>query len=482
MKILVVGGGTAGLVAATILKKGVNAQVDVVRSKEIGIVGVGEGSTEHFRDFLDFIGVSHYDVIRKTNATFKSGIMFENWNERPYLHSVHGAFTDKFAEYPYVYAHQIANGSHHLTPDNVWQNWINQWFLNREEEYAFYQMHFNTHMLNEFLVEVAERMGCNVFDDIVNDVVITPNGVIEKVVGEKREYDYDFYIDATGFKRLLIGRLGAEWESFSAYLKMNSAVTFQSPNEGSNFNLWTLARGMDAGWMFRLPTWDHYGNGYIYNDQYIDEEQARQELSQYMGYEVEIGKRFSFDPGCLRNPWIGNCVAVGLASAFVEPLEATSIGTSILQSFILMQRILNHDQSSIDIYNKSFLSIMHNVRDFIALHYLTRRSDTPFWRDNQQGEIPPSLGEKLMRWQHHMPIIEDFQDESRYTFFTSHNFSMVLEGLDLFNQESIRKEFLSLSPAIQQRAANTVAEEAAFTASLKQIPHKKFIQIIRETS
>lgn len=480
MKILVVGGGTAGLVAATILKRALNAQVDIVRSKEIGIVGVGEGSTEHFRDFLEFIGVSHYDVIKRTNATFKSGIMFENWNDRPYIHSVHDTFGVKFGEYPYVYAHQIASGSHHLTPDSLWQNWVNSWFINKEEDYAFYQMHFNTHMLNEFLIEVAEKMGCNVFDDIVNDVVINESGFIQSVVGNKREYNYDFYIDATGFKRLLIGKLGAEWQSFSKYLKMNSAITFQSPNDGDNFNLWTLARGMDAGWMFRLPTWDHYGNGYIYNDQYIDEEQARQEVSRYMGYEVEVGKKFSFDPGHLTNPWINNCVAVGLASAFVEPLEATSIGTSIIQSFLLMHRILGYDQRATFEYNKSFNSVMNNVRDFIALHYVTNRSDTPFWNNNQNNEIPESLGIKLEHWQNHMPIIEDFQDDSRYLFFAPNNFVMVLEGLDLFNRESIKKEFLSLNPSIQQRAAQIIKEEAEFTASLKKIPHKKFIQYIRE--
>lgn len=480
MKILVVGGGTAGLVAATILKKALNSQVDIVRSKDIGIVGVGEGSTEHFRDFLEFIGVSHYDVIKNANATFKSGIMFENWNDRPYLHSVHDTFNVKFGEYPYVYAHQIANGSHHISPDSIWQNQVNSWFINRPEHYAFYQMHFNTHMLNSFLTDVAEKMGCNVFDDMVTDISFNESGYIDKIIGEKKEYDYDFYVDATGFKRLLIGKMGAEWESFSKYLKMNSAITFQSPNDGDNFNLWTLARGMDAGWMFRLPTWDHYGNGYIYNDQYIDEEQARQEISRYMGYEVEVGKRFSFDPGHLKEPWIKNCVAIGLTSAFVEPLEATSIGTSILQSFLLMHRILGYDQKSIKEYNRSFTSIMNNVRDFIALHYITNRADTAFWIDNQNNEIPSSLGEKLEHWRNHMPIIEDFQDESRYHFFASPNYVMVLEGLDLFNRESIRKEYLSLSPSIQKQAAEIIKNEAEFTSSLKKISHKKYIQYIRE--
>ena len=181
-----------------------------------------------------------------------------------------------------------------------------------------------------------------------------------------------------------------------------------------------------------------------------------------------------------KEPWIKNCVAIGLTSAFVEPLEATSIGTSILQSFLLMHRLLGYDEKATKEYNRSFNSIMNNVRDFIALHYVTNRTDTPFWIDNQKNELPDSLGSKLEHWRNHMPIIEDFQDESRYHFFASPNYIMVLEGLDLFDRNSIRKEFLSLSPSIQKQASDVIRSEAEFSAAIKKIPHKKFVQYIRE--
>jgi tryptophan halogenase len=145
-----------------------------------------------------------------------------------------------------------------------------------------------------------------------------------------------------------------------------------------------------------------------------------------------------------------------------------------------MHRILGHDERSSQEYNRSFRSIMNNVRDFIALHYITNRKDTPFWIDNQNSEIPDTLGEKLEHWRNHMPTIEDFQDESRYHFFASPNYTMVLEGLDLFDKESIRKEFVSLSPTIQAQAAEIIKNEQIFSSSIKKISHKKFIEYIRE--
>jgi tryptophan halogenase len=476
--LLVVGGGTAGLISAMILKKNLNIQVDVVYSSNIGIVGVGEGSTEHFRDFIEYVGIDQYDLIKNCDATYKSGIMFENWTEYPYLHSVGGHWSAKNAQYAFVYANQIAKKDKKITDDLQWQNRVNKWFLNRKDQFPFNQYHFNTQKLNEFLTNFAKSMGINFYDDDINLVNLNEQGNIQSLIGNVNEYRYDFYIDSTGFKRVLIDKLGAKWRSYGKYLKMKSAITFQTPDE-DNYNLWTVARAMDAGWMFRIPVWGRYGNGYIFDTDYIDQTCAHKEIETLFNNKIEIGKQFQFDPGALEKVWINNCVAIGLSGSFVEPLEATSIGTSIQQSFLLMHRLQNYNQNVINDYNKSFNDIMENIRDFLILHYMTRKTNTLFWRDLANLEIPDSLGAKLEQWQHKLPISEDFSHLSDYKLFGSDNFIMCMHGLGLFNSNSIKLELESKSILIQQEAVKLIQKNKELNDSIDSITHKELIYLIR---
>jgi flavin-dependent dehydrogenase len=483
MKVLVVGGGTAGLVTALILKRKLDVEVDIVRSKEIGTVGVGEGSTEHFATFLKTIGLDQYHFIRNTNATLKIGIKFENWNpERTYLHSIGKEYDELAGQYPYLYGKEISsNNSKSLCSELNWNDKVNRWFSNQREEWPTNQFHFNTHMMNDYLSFVANQMGIKIYDDEISDVILKEGGQIGRVKGKERDYKYDFYVDATGFKRMLIGRVGAEWKSFGEYMKMNSAITFQTEHEDDeNISMTTLARGMDYGWMFRLPTWDHVGNGYIYDNNYIGEDEAKREVEDYLGREITIGKTFSFDPGYLKNSWTNNCVAVGLAAAFVEPLEATSIGTTIQQAFLISHRLSNYDQLSIDSYNKSFTNIMENIRDFICLHYVTPRRDTQFWKDVSKMPLPESLSEKMKRWKNHLPISEDFCGDSDYTLFNANNYTIVLEGLDLFDRNSIRKEYMNQSPIVRNAADELSLNQKRFIESIATISHRSHIQMIRD--
>ena len=128
--ILVVGGGTAGLISAIILKKKLDVQIDIVHSQNIGIVGVGEGSTEHWKEFMTYVGIDQYTLIKETDATYKSGIMFQNWSTKDYFHSVTAPLNHKTAQYHHVYASQIAKDSHIMTPKSFWENRIDRRFLN----------------------------------------------------------------------------------------------------------------------------------------------------------------------------------------------------------------------------------------------------------------------------------------------------------------------------------------------------------------
>jgi tryptophan halogenase len=475
--ILIVGGGTAGLITAIVLKKKLNIAIDVVHSKNIGIVGVGEGSTEHWKEFMDFAGINHYDLIKECDATYKCGIMFENWSENNYLHSVAGPYNSKSGQYNYVYGKLISENQKLLTPKSFWNSQIDTRFVNRSEAFAANQFHFNTHKLNEFLIKFARNLGILVIEDEIEEIQLSDDGAIKSIKGIN-EYIYDFYIDSTGFRRLLMNKLGAKWRSFSKYLKMNSAVVFQTPDE-ENYNFWTLARAMNHGWMFRIPVWGRYGNGYIYDNNFADTETVNSEINSYFGKEIEIRKTFNFDPGALEESWIKNCVAIGLSGSFVEPLEASSIGTSIQQAFLLMHRISYYDQSTADSYNKSINDIMNNILDFIFLHYKTNKTNTPFWKYVSTLEAPESLKNNLKIWKNRLPIREDFSSLSDYILFKEENFIAVMEGLELFNRNSIKEEYNSLQPSIRAAADKIVFDQILIDNNIKTLSHKEMISLIK---
>lgn len=475
-KILVVGGGSAGLITALILKTRLDVDIDVVHSKNIGIVGVGEGSTEHFRTFMEFVGIDHYDIIRNCDATYKAGIMFENWTENPYLHNVGTPFNERYAQYNYVYAKQIGQGSSYINSRLTWKNMIERSWYERKET-PFNQFHFNTFKLNDFLIERAKRIGINIFEDDIEHVLLDDAGYIKELKSSSRTYIYDFYIDSTGFKRLLVSKLGAKWNSYNKYLRMNSAITFPT-GDTDNYNLWTLAKAMSSGWMFRIPVWGRHGNGYIFDSSYIDENEAKREVESFFGHEVNIGKKFTFDPGALDRVWINNCVAVGLSGSFVEPLEATSIGTTIQQALILMHRLVNYDQSVIDNYNRSITAIMENIRDFVVLHYVTKRQDTPFWKDLNGFQLPDSLASRLDRWRTKLPISEDF-NLSDYILFGASNFTVVMEGLELFDRSSIENEYQRLAKNVRLKANRIIIDEQERERRQESISHKEFLSFIR---
>lgn len=482
MKICVVGGGTAGFVAALILKKSYpDFTVDVIRSSKIGTIGVGEGSTEHWSAFMDFIGIQAGDLIKNTDATFKSGIMFQDWSNRDFLQSVHDPFVSEHLGLPMMLAKLIKDNPHpkELVGEYTWNSHLpfNKFMEENINETGVSQYHFNTHKLNDFLTAKAMDLGCNIMDDEIEDVVLNDFGAVRKLQSKTNTYEYDFYVDCTGFSRLLISKLGAKWQSYSKYLKMKEAIVFPTEEE-EELPLWTVARAMNSGWMFRIPVWGRKGNGYIFDSEFITPEEAHREAESYLGHGVEVAKHLKFDPGALDKPWIKNVCAVGLSASFVEPLEASSIGTSINQSFLLASRIVNYNKNSIDRYNKEVEAIMNNIRDFIVLHYITNRTDTEFWKSLQTAEIPDSLANNLDMWKTRLPISDDFTDCTSKILFNEYNYILVLYGLGLIDTESVGKQYESIPREAKFFADQQLASKLEHD-KLRVIPHKMMIDLIR---
>ena len=477
--ICVVGGGTAGFVTALILKKTYpKIKIDLIESSKLGIIGVGEGSTEHWNDFAKFMDIDKQEMLRECDATFKAGIMFENWGNTPYLQTVENSFTQKYHEFPAVYADAILNNKPLVSPE-AWNSEIlfDDGFKEALEQFPVNQFHFNTNKLNHYLHNLAERFDISITDDIIIDVEVD-NGQITTIKSKTKEYKYDFYIDSTGFKKILISKLGAQWQSYSKYLKMNSAIVFPTSDE-EDYPMWTLARAMDAGWMFRIPVWERKGNGYIFDKNFITPEQAKLEVENYLGHEIDVKKHIEFDPGCLEKVWIGNCVAVGLSASFVEPLEATSIGTSIQQAFLLVNRIINYNDAVIDVYNNEVEEILLDIRDFIALHYITKRDDTPFWKSINDMPLPPNLEKWLPIWKNRMPTESDFGGEGSYKLFDFANYILVLAGLNLFNKDAIQKQMEHVPDDIKNLCKITQDAMTEDYRNNPKIPHKDFIRLVR---
>jgi hypothetical protein len=241
------------------------------------------------------------------------------------------------------------------------------------------QYHFNAFKLNAFLLKKCKLNNIKIIDDEIKKVNVK-NNIINSIEGQKKKYKFDFYIDCSGFKKILISKLGTKWISYSKHLPMNEAIAFPTPDT-DEYPPYTLSRAMSAGWLWRAPTNGRWGNGYVFNNRYIDAKQAQKECEDYLGYKIDIFKNIKFEAGTLDKSWEGNCAAIGLSSSFVEPLEASSLGTTINQIFLLTHLLPNYTKEDVDLYNKKFKKIVENIRDFIVMHYLVKKKDSKFWKE-----------------------------------------------------------------------------------------------------
>ena len=439
-KIIIVGGGTAGLVSALLIKRRFEkVDIEIIKSQKIGIIGVGEGSTENFTDFIKSCDLNENELIIRSDATIKGGILFQNWYKDLYFYNVDGRFINstKIGQYNGGYSYNYGYGLSHFdtTTKYLAKNKINP-------KVKVNQYHFNTFKLNDYLIEVCKSRNIKIIDDEITDVIIDKDG-IKELRSDSNVYNADFYIDSTGFKRLLISKLGAKWQSYSKYLKMNQAIAF--PTEDTDeYNTYSLARALKFGWMWRTPTYGRWGNGYIFDNNYIDSEQAQKEVEELFERPVDIFKNIKFDPGAIDKVWIKNCLAIGLSANFLEPLHATSIGSVISQLMMFTYYYFNYNQKTIDTFNNKTNKSITIMRDFICLHYMVKKDDSQFWLDLQKNEIPDTLNDKLSQWKDRFPIREDFS-HTEYSLFFDKHWSNVLSAMEIPNRENIRIELESLN-------------------------------------
>jgi tryptophan 7-halogenase len=412
--IAIVGGGTAGWMAASVLARaltGSDCKITVVESPDIGIVGVGEATIPPILDLLRFLDIDETDFVRHTQATYKLGIRFTDWarvghtywhpfgtlgapiNRRPFHHAWHKARFEGLAPRLPDYSLCAALGDRGR-------------FLFPEPKGAGpasglrYALHFNAGLVAEYLAAYARRLGVTHLQRTLHAATVDSDGRIDELVmTDGSRLKAEFYIDCSGFRGVLIEQtLKTGYVNWSDVLPCDRAVALPTES-GAVRPPFTESTALSAGWRWRIPLQSRVGNGYVYSSAHVDDDQALIELLRALGEKPLAAPRLlRFTTGRRRLFWNGNCVALGLASGFLEPLESTSIHLVASGLYSLLEHFPDRTlaQSNIDSYNAALIYEFERVRDFIVLHYcLTDRTDTPLWAHCNTMRVPDSLRERI---------------------------------------------------------------------------------------
>jgi len=460
-KVAIVGGGAAGWLTALYINKiSPGSDITLIESETIGILGAGEGSTPILTNFLEFLEINQKEFIKETNATHKLGIMFENWNgdNKEYFHSfssIHQKFNYIYdddgeignAYVGHLYQYNLPFSLGEVTEQMARKNkspFVKN-TIDGTNQIANYSYHFDAHLVAKYLRKVAELRGIKRIEGIVESFTQDSEGNVTEVILENNKVGCDFVFDCSGFKRLLIGKLfQSPWKSYTNYLKINTALAFQIPQFEDKIEPYTKAICMKNGWMWQIPLQNRIGCGYVFDNSYITEEEAKLEIEELLGHPVTIVNNIKFNAGAYNKVWIKNCIAIGLSSAFTEPIEATSIMNTINSLWGLNKiHFDTYNQNFIDQYNGYINKMNDDVLDFLYFHYLTKRNDSKFWQEYQNTTtIPATLNKMLMKWKEQTLSVAEFQRHP----FGLHSWLQVGFGLDYFNREVFTREYKKINP------------------------------------
>lgn len=406
MRIVIAGGGTAGWLAALIISKiqRHSHEITVIESSRIGIVGAGEGSTGHLTDIVNNVtwdyGCDEAEFMAEARATVKLGIRHRDWRHvgHEYIGPIDS--TNSFGVGPdYMFLHALSNDlPWHASSDCGW--FIEHGLTNYQRtpkgldsDIKINAYHFDAHGVGRYFRKVVEADGVAHIDGEIVDVLTDASGITGLLLQDGRRIDADFYIDCTGFARKLMTALDVPWNSYRKHLPVNRAMPFLIPYaDGEIPDPTTLAWAQSSGWMWRIPTADRYGCGYVYDGDFISDAEAQAEIEVALGRTIEPIRVLKFDTGCLDQLWHKNCLALGLCAAFAEPLEATSIHSTIVQIQAFTRDYLRDtadetlNPGSRNIYNRRMRKMYEDFRDFLVLHYQSQRDDSEFWRWLGTGE------------------------------------------------------------------------------------------------
>lgn len=400
MKIVICGGGTAGWLAALMIKKiqKHSHDITVIESSKIGIIGAGEGSTGYLTDIIqgntwDY-GCNEEDFFKETSATIKLGIEHRDWKtlKHSYYGPIDGSRTaGQLPDVSLCYALKNDIPVHLMSEDGFYieHKKTNFWYdeNGKFENTKSHAYHFDGHKVGQYFKKICMADSVNHKDSEIIEVLCDENGITGLRLSGDEIITADFYIDCTGFSRKLMNGLDVKWISYNKNLPVNTAMPFLLNYEkDETVYPVTTAWAQKYGWMWQIPIADRKGCGYVYDSNHISDEQAKNEIENVLGRTIDPIKIIKFDTGRLEKVWYKNCLSLGLSAAFAEPLEATSIHSTIIQLTTFIFDYLRDTKEetvnfgSQNIYNKKIGMMYDDFRDFLIIHYQTQRKDTEFWR------------------------------------------------------------------------------------------------------
>ena len=463
LRIIIVGGGTAGWMTAaaisSVYKDQSRFHITLVESEEIGSIGVGEATLPSIKSFNDQLGISEVDMMKRTQATFKLGIQFNDWGTlgASYIHpfGLYGNLKNSSDFYQYharlSAQKNIPDISHYSFAVRLCER--NQFTFPSKDpgqiESTFsYAYHFDAALYAAYLREISERAGVLRVNGMVEAIHNDPDsGNINAVIlRDGKTLSGDFFIDCSGFRSLLLHKnLQSEFEDWSHWLPCDRAVAMQSANS-AELAPYTMSTAKEAGWQWRIPLQHRAGNGYVYCSNLITDEQACDSLEKVLPGKALTDPRFiKFKAGRHKKSWQKNCVAIGLSSGFLEPLESTSIYLIHIAIICLLRVFPVYPNKNLSIlsgeYNRLIDIEYERIRDFLILHYhLNNRTDAELWRHCRSMQVPDSLTQKMDLFKR-----RGYSESFKYGLFSTPSWLAVLQGQG-FVQQGV-DPFISSIPA-----------------------------------
>jgi tryptophan 6-halogenase len=467
-RVVIVGGGSSGWMTAAYLSKALsNVDITLVESPVVPIIGVGEATFSTVKLFFDFLELEESDWMPACNASYKLGIKFVDWKGDG------GHFYHPFQRYEVVDGYNLGewwlqvkqheeafDEACFLTPalcearrsprfldgtvfdDKVRDRFArpasdgNRSLAHHRVQYPF-AYHFDAALLARFMRDYAAARGVRQLLDNVDDVVLAEDGSIAAVQTHRHgALAGDLFVDCTGFRGLLIHQaLGEPFVPFGGELLCDRAVALRVPLDDRaqrSMEPFTTARAMPAGWIWTIPLYGRIGTGYVYSSAFLAAEEAERQLRAQIGPRARDleANHIRIRVGRSRNSWVKNCVAIGLSSGFVEPLEST--GIFFIQHGI--EELVRHfpadhaEPEAVRSYNRHVAGCIDGVRDFLVLHYwAAARADTDFWRATKEIALPEALAERVLLWAKRLP--DERNINPHFHGFEAYSYSVMLLGL-----------------------------------------------------
>ena len=434
-KILIVGGGSSGWMTAALFGKLFQGLYDIelVESEAIGTVGVGEATIPAIKKFNELLALDEAEFMQRTQATFKLGIEFVDWTRKGHRY-IHG-FGVIGQDWEWLRCHHYwlrANqrgrardfADYSINTAAALSNKFMQPRVDMGDSpigHIAYAFHFDASLYARYLRAFAEQHGVKRTEGKIVDVEVRESGDIASVALEgDRRIEADFFIDCSGFRALLIEQaLETGYEDWTHWLPCDRAMAVPCARTEPLVPL-TRSTAREAGWQWRIGLQHRTGNGLVYSSRYIDDDSAEKLLlSNLDGEQLANPNKLRFTTGKRRKMWNRNCVAIGLAAGFLEPLESTSLHL-VQSAAIRLVRLFPDgelDQANIDEFNRQSDFEWERIRDFIILHYwATERDDSDFWRYCRAMDLPDTLQRKIDLWRSNGRIFREdeelFSEES----------------------------------------------------------------------